>query len=330
MGVPSYIFAGLGAGDFDGAFVKSAEVMGGSLTLTLQLADGSEMLLPFSPAVAAGSGNNVYVASATYDASTGHIELTIPTPPSDIEIGDIISFQVPSNVDTATDNLQISVVDPVESGSLFDTDFVEARAIDLTASRFVMILRVARGFVFMNALHLEQIVPIQRVQRTITNAELKTIDTDYIELIPAPGAGKTIKVEAIRTTHMGSDRPTYTAAIDPLWLRAWMLYGFITDDTDPMPFDFSAPLEVSGSIQIVDGNRSFTGGLHAADGSVFKKCYGTQSLIEDTALVMGLGINGGGNPPDPSIYTEALFDQFMSTANDNTMVVDIDYYISEF
>ena len=228
---PTYLDAmgnlgkGMDTDDLAGAFVKSAEVMGGSLTLTLQLADGSEMSLPFSPSVAAGTGNAVYVAASTYDATSAHIQLTIPTPPPDIEIGDIISFEIPDTIDTATDNLQISVVDPSISGNLFDTDFVEARAIDLTAERFVMILRVARGFVFMNALHLEQIVPIQRVTRTITNAELKEIDTDYIELIPAPGADKTIKVESIKATHLGADRPTYTTAIDFIWRRSWMLYG---------------------------------------------------------------------------------------------------------
>ena len=60
---------------------------------------------------------------------------------------------------------------------------------------------------------------VRRVVRSITNAELKTLDTDYIELIPAPGAGKFLLPKSFSVTKRGSDpanrlRTYYAAATE--------------------------------------------------------------------------------------------------------------------
>ena len=310
--------------DLAGAFVKSAEVMGGSLTLTLQLADGSEMSLPFSPSVAAGTGNAVYVAASTYDAPNAHIQLTIPTPPPDIEIGDIISFEIPDTIDTATDDLQISIVDPAVSGNLFDTDFVEARAIDLTAERFVMILRVARGFVFMNALHLEQIVPIQRATRTITNAELKEIDRTPIELVAAPGAGKGLQILSMKRSFNGSDRPDLTVDhITRVSQFGQLNYCYILSGDSP--YDRSN----SAEIYSLDSGH-FTGGFYA-EGHSFSEAYGRQRIIENTAFSVAYTFpfdNDFSTPSDG--YSDTQFDLLMATANDNTIEIELQYYVRDF
>ena len=47
----------------------------------------------------------------------------------------------------------------------------------------------------------------RRAERTLTNAELKTLDTDYIELIPSPGAGKYISVDSVIMGKSGDDTP---------------------------------------------------------------------------------------------------------------------------
>ena len=41
----------------------------------------------------------------------------------------------------------------------------------------------------------------------ITNAELKTLDTDYIQVVPAPGAGKYIRIVDFFFTKTGTDQP---------------------------------------------------------------------------------------------------------------------------
>ena len=48
---------------------------------------------------------------------------------------------------------------------------------------------------------------IKRTSLTITNAELKTLDTDYIELVPAPGASKFLSVQLVSITKIGDDVP---------------------------------------------------------------------------------------------------------------------------
>ena len=48
---------------------------------------------------------------------------------------------------------------------------------------------------------------ITQVQLAISNAQLKTLDTDYIEAIAAPDAGKYIQVHGIWTRKRGADIP---------------------------------------------------------------------------------------------------------------------------
>ena len=51
---------------------------------------------------------------------------------------------------------------------------------------------------------------VQRAQRRITTAELKALDTTYLEMIPDPGNGKYIEVRQIWMRKHGTDTPAVT------------------------------------------------------------------------------------------------------------------------
>ena len=63
-------------------------------------------------------------------------------------------------------------------------------------------------------------VPVLQAQLWVTNAQLKTLDTDYRQVVAAPGAGKFIQVRQLWIQKHGSDQPPehteyYRVAISP-------------------------------------------------------------------------------------------------------------------
>ena len=107
-----------------------------------------------------------------------------------------------------------------------------------------------------------------------------------------------------------------------------MLYGFITDDTHAGPFLFDGPTANGGTlISIVDA-RHFTGGLYSED-LTFATVYGRQTLVDGKAfnVVFGMQFTTGGSLD--LWYTEAVFDELMATVNDNTMTIEVEYYIHD-
>ena len=323
----------------EGTFVKSVEPSGDTLTIVLQDANNEQMALTFAPALAAGSGAKTFVATAAYDDSTGVLSFTAYQggTPSGIGAGDLIIFAAPSNID---DDQDITVDDTVNTrvDELYDLDDNVVQGHQLSPGRVYFILRDVRGsgqrYRLTLPLGLDQIIPVQTATVSVTNAQLKVIDDTPIELIPAPGAGKYIQILKLTTTHRGADRPTITGGFSgpspaQINARAWLLYGFITDDTHTGPFSFVAQTDNGAPIiSIVDGDRHFTGGLYSED-QTFIKVYGRQDLLDGKAFSVVFGMNSTQGAALSSHYTEAVFDELMATANDNTMTIEVEYYIHD-
>ena len=88
----------------------------------------------------------------------------------------------------------------IEGDLLRDYIRVETDAIHFTESD-------AQGNVNEVEVTIPAGVVIQEASRYLTNAELKTLDTDYIELVPAPGVGAYIQVMQVWARKDGADVP---------------------------------------------------------------------------------------------------------------------------
>ena len=173
-----------------------------------------------------GEGSKVFLATATYDTSSGVLEFGSFRGgfPSKIAVGDVVVFVSPSNIE---DDQDITVDDQVNSNdrNLFDIDANVVQGRQLSPGRVYWAQRLFEGL--FEAYHLalplglDQITPFHRATVNINNAQIKTLDTNYIQLIAAPGVGKYIEVEEAWIKITGSDRiPEY----DPEF-RAWTSTG---------------------------------------------------------------------------------------------------------
>ena len=95
----------------------------------------------------AASGNvKIFTASASYDAPTHTLTLMLPSPtPSDLSLGDRVSFEVPDTIDD--DDNDILIADNVRAGTneLYDQDANPLGALHLTAGRWYEIENLIIG-----------------------------------------------------------------------------------------------------------------------------------------------------------------------------------------
>ena len=129
----------------------------------------------------------------------------------------------------------------IEGDLLRDYIRVETDAIHFTESD-------AQGNVNEVEVTIPAGVVIQEASHYLTNAELKTLDTDYVELVPAPGVGKYIQVMQVWARKDGADVPPevtriYRAAIstDDMLTEAEALAGESQTYTFLNVPDFTTP-----------------------------------------------------------------------------------------
>ena len=324
----------------DGAIVKSATLGGTGLDIIMQLADGSEMALTYDPTVSAGGGTGNYSAAALYRASDQRLTLTLlGTAPASFGRGDHVLFAAPSNLNRSTDNLKIFVetTDEVDR-EVIDIDFNMVRPFDLRAGRAYEILRRTSGarWIILEPLKLDQVLPSRRVTRTVSNAQLKTLDTDPIELIAAPGAGNYIEIIRVSVMASGSDLPT-------------------EDDSETYPTPDSNDIRGNAFLALVfpDGTtRTLTpygifAGLDRTYGGASRVKYwllrdviagadfsskfriGSQDFYENQPFQLVLAMNGTNQNRIDQVYSEAAWDAYWATANDNTMTIEVEYFIHD-
>ena len=289
-----------------------------------------------------GEGAKTFVATAAYDDTTGVLSFTayLGGAPSAINVGDLIIFAAPSDID---DDQDITVDDTVNArvDALYDLDDNVVQGHRLSPGRVYGIRRLVRGagqrYRLTLPLGLDQINPVKTASVTITNAQLKTLDTDPVEIIPAPGAGKTIEILRSKVTGMGSDPlksvddggTSTTPDSQSVWFYSYFVLGFIIDDTATKP-----PLVIPGSGGVFEGSLDdatpfltyWQNSVVAADGVAFHLVGGRQVLRENSALEAFAALNAATFSRDHR-YSAAAWDDMWSTGNDNTVEVEVDYYI---
>ena len=287
-----------------------------------------------------GEGSKVFVVTATYDASTGVLRFGSFRGgfPSTIAVGDVVVFVSPSNIE---DDQDITVDDQVNSNdrNLFDIDANVVQGRQLSPGRLYWAQRLFEGL--FEAYHLAlplgvyQITPAQTASVTITNAQLKTLDTDPIEIIPAPGAGRVIEVMRMAVEASGSDMPTSTDTestgipdSQTINGRGRLAIGFVDGTARTMtPYGWLSP-DTKGGFD----NAAPTWALREVfTGSDFSDRFsiGGQTFYDDTALMLEFVISALSQSSIDRAYTEAVWDEWWATANDNTLTIEVEYVIHD-
>ena len=156
----------------------------------------------------------------------------------------------------------------------------------------------------------------------VTNAQIKNLDTDYIELLPAPAASEYIKVDQIWFHKFGADAPTITSS-SPVPNAAslnhytnYILAMLITNPaaTFPLGGDRTDYIWVNGS-DLQQGGELLRAQPYLDGSSV-----GGHGFAEGTALVLGLVAS-------PARYSAAAWDEFIASVNDVSMRISVFYSV---
>ena len=163
----------------------------------------------------------LYSFDLAYDSNTNRFEGTFTPAVESVSIGSLVAFETPATI--PNNNMAAVCVLPVGG---VDTEFAisdEGFNPILNNSLAPNTLYWARiysglSFVILSSNPSRSIT--RRVNRSISNADLKDLDTAYIDLVPTPGAGKYIEVSQFWLKRTGADRlpsntPIYRLAISP-------------------------------------------------------------------------------------------------------------------
>ena len=162
--------------------------------------------------------------------------------------------------------------------------------------------------------------PPQTLTVPITTAQLKTLDTDYVELIPTPGIGQFVQVLQVWIHKMGDDDPLETGTDNAVaGINNYGEYAmlFVADDTPAKPWGYW-----TGNYESV-WVSNFADLLRLPDSSITAGVIGGHGLGENQPLVLGFtpGLNG------TRYYTAAAFDEFMGPVNDAILTVFLRYAV---
>ena len=244
--------------------------------ITTDMIEALQAFVDSRVSTTSGEGSKIFLATATYDDSSGVLEFGAFRGgfPSAIAVGDTVVFVSPSNIN---DDQDITVDDQVNSldRNLFDIDANVVQGRQLSPGRVYWAQRLFEGL--FEAYHLalplglDQITVPHTVTVDVNNSQLKAIDQAPVELIPAPGAGKAIEIMSVSRTPSGSDRPDVSdtqpqGTPDPAVISGlgYLLYGYVTDDSLALPYVYTPATNNSDGMDVVT-NGHFTGTLYAED-----------------------------------------------------------------
>ena len=162
--------------------------------------------------------------------------------------------------------------------------------------------------------------PPLTVSVPVLNAALKTLDTDYVELIPAPGIGQFVQVLQVWIHKFGDADPLETGTETSVAnINAYSEYAmlFVADDTPAKPWNYS-----TGNYESV-WVSNFGDLLRLPDSSIVAGVIGGHGLGENQPLVLGFtpGLPGLRN------YTPAGYDEFIGPVNDAILTVFLRYAV---
>ena len=181
----------------------------GNLRVQGRDADGVaiDVVLPLASTVSP-SREVHYITTLTYNMANDKLEGPLAlADTTDVSRGHLLIFVTPANMPSNDEPADISI-DGL-SPNYYIRDYAGGSS-QLTYADLIP-GRIYWGIVSNQGVQLlspaGELSVVKRMNMEITNAQLKTLDTDYIELIPAPGVGKFISVQLVSITKSGSDVP---------------------------------------------------------------------------------------------------------------------------
>ena len=160
------------------------------------------------------------------------------------------------------------------------------------------------------------------ITKTITNAQLKTLDSSYVELIPAPAqTGMNIRVNNLSLSVRGSNVPASPLSDAAENIRIWsalsLLYDLSNESRYPL-YRENLPDEYAevDSWWLSSGIFSKTSDLTISDE------YPEQPVVYQKALYLGVVV---GTSSESTFYTAAGYDSFLSGVDNKTIDIQIDY-----
>ena len=148
-----------------------------------------------------------YLFDLTYNSNNNRYEGTFTPAIASAAIGSLVAFEtpdtIPNNNMAAICSLPVGAVDT--DFAILDASLAAITNAALTPSTLYW-GRIYAGLSFVVISSTASGSITRRVVRSVSNIELKALDTTYIELVPAPGAGKYIEVGQSWIQRSGSDR----------------------------------------------------------------------------------------------------------------------------
>ena len=171
-------------------------------------------------------------------------------------------------------------------------------------------------------IRLLQVLVPRQVTLSLTNTQVKALDTTYHELVPAPGAGNTIEVMSWWMEIPGVDELTPGAGADPrpgaftVQLQTYIGLIFVSDAAATNPLQ-------SGEFVWLD-----TRALRYAfpPDVTWAQTIGSQQLVENTALTFGV-VFASARSQLPTLYTPAAWADFWDGVDDRTIELTVNYRI---
>ena len=160
--------------------------------------------------------------------------------------------------------------------------------------------------------------PVETATVVISTAQIKTLDTDYVTLLPAPGIGQFIQIRQVWIHKMGSDAPladgveAATSKVDAYGEYALLI---VADDSPPKPGNYS-----TGNYESVWVDN-FGDLLRQPDSSIVAGAIGGHGLGENQPLVLGFtpGLPGARN------YMPEAYDEFIGPVDDAILTFFLRY-----
>ena len=165
---------------------------------------------------------------------------------------------------------------------------------------------------------LPGVTPVQTANVAISTTQIKNLDTDYVELLAAPGIGQFLQIRQMWIHKIGSDEPLETGA-EPATANVdrYGEYGLLIvhDDTPAKPWNYSTGNYSSVWID------NFGDLLRLPSSSFVAGAIGGHGLGENQPLVLGFtpGLTGSRN------YTPEAYDEWIGPVNDALLTVFIRY-----
>ena len=156
----------------------------------------------------------------------------------------------------------------------------------------------------------------------VTNAQIKNLDTAYVELIPAVASNEYIKVDQIWFHKFGTDAPTIVSSAPKPNAESldhytnYILAMMVTNTAAALPLG----ADHGDYIWVVGGDLQDGGDLLRSEPYVDGSGVGGHAFAEGTPLVLGLVAR-------PANYSEAAWDEFIATVNDVSLRITIFYSV---